>query len=143
MCACMHTWEVNKITNNSKFAKLYCQYLWSHAFLFGNLAKQLFTEKYLCPCVHTRARTCVCVCVCVHMYVCVRVRVCARVHVRVWWLYCYLLTLEIAAGHWSFSNQFQHLAHQNPFWLAKFTVKCPIFKNTADQFLILISSTVI
>ena len=30
--------------------------------------------------------------------------------------------LEIAAGHLLFSNQFQHLANQNPCWLAKFTV---------------------
>ena len=30
--------------------------------------------------------------------------------------------LEIAAGHWPFSDQFQHLANQNPFWSAKFTV---------------------
>ena len=30
--------------------------------------------------------------------------------------------LKIAAGHWSLSDQFQHLADQNPFWLAKFTV---------------------
>jgi len=30
--------------------------------------------------------------------------------------------LEITVGHWSFSNQFQHLADQNPFWLANFTV---------------------
>ena len=41
--------------------------------------------------------------------------------------------LEIAAGHWPFSDQFQHLANQNPSRLAKFTVhfqwnnlqKCP------------------
>ena len=30
--------------------------------------------------------------------------------------------LEITAGHWPFSNQFQHLANQNPFWLAEFIV---------------------
>ena len=30
--------------------------------------------------------------------------------------------LEIAAGHWPFSDQFQHLADQNLFWSAKFTV---------------------
>ena len=30
--------------------------------------------------------------------------------------------LEITVGHWPFSDQFQHLANQNPFWLAKFTV---------------------
>ena len=30
--------------------------------------------------------------------------------------------LEIAASHWSFSDQFQHLADQNPFWSANFTV---------------------
>ena len=30
--------------------------------------------------------------------------------------------LEIAAGHWPFSDQFQHLADQNSFWSAKFTV---------------------
>ena len=28
--------------------------------------------------------------------------------------------LEITVGHWPFSDQFQHLADQNPFWLAKF-----------------------
>ena len=34
-----------------------------------------------------------------------------------------LAVLEIVAGHWPFSDQFhQHLANQNPFWLAKFTV---------------------
>ena len=60
--------------------------------------------------------------------------------------------LEIAAGHWPFSDQFQHLADQNPCWSAKFTVhfqwdsnqkptKCLIFEKTANQFLILISTT--
>ena len=28
--------------------------------------------------------------------------------------------LEITVGHWPFSDQFQHLADQNPFWSAKF-----------------------
>ena len=35
---------------------------------------------------------------------------------------CTLAVLEVAAGHWLFSDQFQHLADQNPFWSAKFTV---------------------
>ena len=59
--------------------------------------------------------------------------------------------LEIAAGHWPFSDKFQHLADQTPFWLAKFTVhfqwdrnhkptKFLIFKKTTDQFMILIST---
>ena len=30
--------------------------------------------------------------------------------------------LEIAAGHCPFSDQFQHMANQNLFWLAKFAV---------------------
>ena len=30
--------------------------------------------------------------------------------------------LEITAGSWSFSDQFQHLANQNPFWSTKFPV---------------------
>jgi len=30
--------------------------------------------------------------------------------------------LEITVGHWPFSDQFQHLADQNLFWLANFTV---------------------
>ena len=30
--------------------------------------------------------------------------------------------LEITVGHWPFSDQFQHLTDQNPFWSAKFTV---------------------
>ena len=30
--------------------------------------------------------------------------------------------LKITVGHWQFSDQFQHLADQNPFWSAKFTV---------------------
>jgi len=34
----------------------------------------------------------------------------------------YGTVLEITVGHWPFSNQFQHLADQNPFWLANFTV---------------------
>ena len=29
--------------------------------------------------------------------------------------------LEITVSHWPFSDQFQHLANQNPFWSAKFT----------------------
>jgi len=29
---------------------------------------------------------------------------------------------EITVGHWPFSNQFQHLANQNPFWSANFTI---------------------
>ena len=33
-----------------------------------------------------------------------------------------LSVLETTAGHWPFSQQFQHLANQNLFWLAKFTV---------------------
>ena len=63
--------------------------------------------------------------------------------------FCFLPVLEIATGHWSFSNQFRHLADQNPFWLAKFTVHFQwnmvinnlIFKKMADQYLKLISST--
>jgi len=35
---------------------------------------------------------------------------------------CMCAVLEITIDHWSFSNQFQHLADQNPFWLANFTV---------------------
>ena len=61
--------------------------------------------------------------------------------------------LEITVGHWPFSDQFQHLADQNPFWSAKFTVhfsmgwqlityKMSYFQKTADQFLTLISTTV-
>ena len=55
--------------------------------------------------------------------------------------------LEITVGHWPFSDQFQHLADQNPFWSAKFTVhfqwdgmaidnlqKCPIFKKWLTNF---------
>ena len=60
--------------------------------------------------------------------------------------------LEITVSHWPFSNQFQHLADQNPFWSAKLSVhfqwgqrsvtyKLPYFQKTTDQFLILISST--
>ena len=30
--------------------------------------------------------------------------------------------LEITVNHWSFSDQFQHLVDEKPFWLAKFTV---------------------
>ena len=53
--------------------------------------------------------------------------------------------LEIAAGHWPFSDQFYHLADHYPFWLAKFTVhfqwdsnqyptKCLIFKKWPTNF---------
>ena len=34
----------------------------------------------------------------------------------------YSPVLEITVGHWPFSDQFQHLADQNPFWSAKFPV---------------------
>ena len=30
--------------------------------------------------------------------------------------------LEITVGHWPFSDQFQHLADQNPYWSAKLIV---------------------
>ena len=30
--------------------------------------------------------------------------------------------LEITVDYWLFSDQFQHLADQNSFWLAKFAV---------------------
>ena len=30
--------------------------------------------------------------------------------------------LEITVGHWPFFKQFQHLADQNPLWLAKVPV---------------------
>ena len=32
------------------------------------------------------------------------------------------LVLEITVNHWPFSDRFQHLANQNPFWLANFAV---------------------
>jgi len=35
--------------------------------------------------------------------------------------YTYSTVLEITVGHWPFSEQFQHLADQNPFWSANFT----------------------
>ena len=37
--------------------------------------------------------------------------------------------LEIAAGHWPFFDQFQHLANQNGFWWTKFSVHFLIFKK--------------
>jgi len=37
-------------------------------------------------------------------------------------MYASTSVLEITVGHWPFSNQFKHLADQNPFWLANFTV---------------------
>jgi len=33
-----------------------------------------------------------------------------------------IAVLGITVGHWPFSDQFQHLASQNPFWSANFTV---------------------
>ena len=33
-----------------------------------------------------------------------------------------IVVLEITVGHWPFSDQFQHFADQNPFWLAIFLV---------------------
>ena len=36
-------------------------------------------------------------------------------------LYGILPLLEITVSHWPFSDQFQHLANQDPFWSAKFT----------------------
>ena len=60
--------------------------------------------------------------------------------------------LEIMVGHSPFSNQFQHLADQNLFLSTIFPIyfhwdnsvivyKISNLKKTADQFLILISST--
>jgi len=37
-------------------------------------------------------------------------------------LLCIFTVLEITVGHWPFSNQFQHLAEQNLFLSANFTV---------------------
>ena len=37
-------------------------------------------------------------------------------------MYVRMSVLEITVSHWPFSDQFQHLADQNPFWLTKFTV---------------------
>ena len=34
----------------------------------------------------------------------------------------YVSVLEITVDHWPFSDQFQHLANQNPFWSAKIPV---------------------
>ena len=57
--------------------------------------------------------------------------------------------LEITVIHWPFSDQFQYLADQNPFWSAKFTVhlqwttmtyKVSYFQKN-NQLLILISTT--
>ena len=65
---------------------------------------------------------------------------------------CISTVLEITAGHGLFSDQFQHLANQNSFWSAKFTVhfngkainnlqNVLSSKKMADQFLTLISTT--
>ena len=35
----------------------------------------------------------------------------------------YSTMLEITVSHWPFSDQFQHLADQNPFWSTKFPVR--------------------
>jgi len=35
---------------------------------------------------------------------------------------CSVAVLEIIVGHWLFSDQFQHLADQNPFWSTNFSV---------------------
>ena len=37
-------------------------------------------------------------------------------------LHNYYAVLEITVGYWPFSNQFHHLANQNPLWSAKFPV---------------------
>jgi len=34
----------------------------------------------------------------------------------------YIAVVDIKVGHWPFSDQLQHLADQNPFWLVNFTV---------------------
>ena len=50
---------------------------------------------------------------------------------------------NIAADHWSFSNQFQHLADQNPFSMGQQSkaYKMSNLKKTANQILILIPTT--
>ena len=37
--------------------------------------------------------------------------------------------LEITVGHWPFSDRFQHLADQIPFWSAKFHFGWPNFSH--------------
>ena len=75
----------------------------------------------VCMCMYV---WCVCsVFTCVSFCGCVCLSVCTCVHACVY--IGHLITvpvLEITVGHWPFSDQFQHLAEQNPFRLAKFTV---------------------
>ena len=58
-----------------------------------------------------------------------------------------IAVLEIAVGHWPFSDQFQHLVGQIYYKFSmghqSIAYKSLIFKKTADQFLTLISTTAI
>ena len=66
--------------------------------------------------------------------------------------YTYTPVLEITAGHWPFSDQFQHLADQNRILVSQFyctfsigwqsiTYKISYLQKTPDQFLTFISTT--
>ena len=54
-----------------------------------------------------------------YMHVDMYIRTDTYIHIH---MYVCTSVLEITVGHWPFSDQFQHLADQNPFWSAKFTV---------------------
>ena len=43
-------------------------------------------------------------------------------YMRTYHIIAIATVLEINDGHWPFSDQFQHLTDQNPFWSAKFPV---------------------
>ena len=85
--------------------------LCTHVSLCAHTCLCMSLRRYVCACV-------LCVFVCVHVCHCVCVHVCVCVcAVLIMQLYNMHANtrLEITVGHWTFSDQFQHLAAQNPF----------------------------
>ena len=93
----------------------YATVLWYMEVMYVIVTVPYVLFHIMCACVCMCVCVCVCgACVCVLVCVCVR-RACACVCM------CVQL-LEITVVHWPFSDQFQHLANQTPFWSAKFPV---------------------
>ena len=62
--------------------------------------------------------------VCALMYVSVCIAMCIHKDT-----YIPMTVVEITVNHWSFSNQFQHLANQNSFWSAILPVHFPLYSS--------------
>ena len=104
-------------------------YISTHTvFNYAYIRTYIHIPSYMMHLYACKTRTCKRTCthaytqICTHrtyIYIHTYVHACIHTKIHTYIQYIYAV-LEITVGHWLFSNQLQHLADQNLFWLAIF-----------------------